>query len=60
MSRMALDQESLIMADPFDDWKTADPNDRDVCVDHGLVLPCAICKMEYEEYQQEREREEGR
>lgn len=43
---------------PYDQWKTSEPDDQEVCETHGTVKPCRICRQEALEDRAERDRED--
>lgn len=44
--------------DSLDQWLTVDEGDAALCEEHRHPVPCAICRLDYEEYAAERQREE--
>ena len=44
--------------DSLDTFLTTDPDDAETCEEHGHPVPCAICRLDYEEYAAECQREE--
>ena len=42
----------------YDDWKTTDPNEGEVCEDHRRLIPCLLCRYGYMEDRMDAQREE--
>ena len=46
------------MSDPFDEWKTSDPDDHAQCLGHARPVPCPLCRQEAAEDRAAAAREE--
>jgi hypothetical protein len=46
------------MSDPFDDWLTSNPHERDSCEEHDHYKPCPFCRVQTAERLYDRQREE--